>query len=179
MKIMKNKALFLDRDGVINIDFGYVFQKNKFLFIPGIFDLARYAQNKGYLVIIITNQSGIGRGYYDEKDFNNLMFWVKEQFLLHNVKIDGIYFCPHHPVHGVGKYKIDCQNRKPNPGMLIKAQKDFMIDMDLSFFIGDKESDIIAGQNAGIKNLILFSQTKEINNLGFCCNNLYDIIPLL
>ena len=98
-------ALFLDRDGVINVDHGYVCLKENFIFIDGIFDLVAKANQKGYLVVIITNQAGIGRGYYIELDFHNLMSWVVLEFSKKSGSIDGIYFCPDHPIYGVGNYK--------------------------------------------------------------------------
>ena len=99
------KALFLDRDGVINEDFGYVYKKDDFKFKKGIFKLLTKAKNLGFSFFIVTNQSGIGRGFYNEKDFKSLTYWVKEQFNKKGIIIQKTYFCPHHPIHGVGSYK--------------------------------------------------------------------------
>ncbi len=154
---MKNKALFLDRDGVINIDKGYVHRIEDFEFTEGIFEVLRYFQNKGYLLIIVTNQAGIGRGYYTVKDFCLLNNWMLQQFKDQGITIAKVYFSPYHPVHGIGKYKRDSFFRKPNPGMILKAQEEFNIDLSKSFLIGDKETDIKAGENAGIKMNIFIS----------------------
>ena len=122
---MKNKkALFLDRDGVINKDFGYVYKKEDFIFMKGIFNLIKVANKNGYLVIIVTNQSGIGRGMFDEEDFLNLMQWVRNEFKNQDCYIDGVYYCPYHPQAIIPKYRKVSDLRKPNPGMIIKAIQD-------------------------------------------------------
>lgn len=167
------KALFLDRDGVINYNFGYVYKKNNFKFIDGIFNLIKTAISKEYLIIVVTNQAGIGRGYYTENDFLSLMEWVKVKFKDKEIHIDDIYFCPYHPEHGLGKYKKDSELRKPNPGMLLKAKKDHGIDLSLSIMIGDSISDIEAGKSSGIKKNILFTK-NEIHKNIICISNLED-----
>jgi D-glycero-D-manno-heptose 1,7-bisphosphate phosphatase len=164
-----NKALFLDRDGVINIDSGYVYQQEKFIFINGIFELVKKANVRHYKVIIVTNQAGIGRGFYTEKDFWDLMNWVKDEFTKHDAIIDDIYFCPHHPEFGLVEYKQDSYDRKPNPGMFLKAQKKHNLDMSKSIMIGDKDVDMIAAMRAGIphcfclNNKIVFGDGKSIS----------------
>jgi D-glycero-D-manno-heptose 1,7-bisphosphate phosphatase len=161
---MPKKALFLDRDGIINVDFGYVYQKEKFVFIDGIFDLVELAQQKDYRVIVVTNQSGIGRGYYTENQFLNLMSWVNEEFLKHRGRIDHVYFCPFHPEKGIGHYRQDSFDRKPNPGMLLKAQKDFDLLLPDSLFVGDNLSDLQAGIAANIGHFFLLNnQDTEPN----------------
>jgi len=117
----KGKALILDRDGVVNLDKDYVYRIEDFEFIDGIFNLCRDAAAQGYLIFIITNQSGIGRGYYTEADFHALTDWMKARFHEEGVTITQVYFCPYHPVHGIGKYKQDSNDRKPNPGMILRA----------------------------------------------------------
>lgn len=159
-----NKALFLDRDGVINIDSGYVYQKDKFIFIDGIFELVKKANELQFKVIIVTNQAGIGRGYYTEEDFWNLMNWVKQEFLNHGAKIDEIYFCPFHAEFGLGEYKRDSYDRKPNPGMLLKAKEKYHLDMSKCIMIGDKDSDMEAAKAAGIGQYIHFK--NELNSLS-------------
>jgi D-glycero-D-manno-heptose 1,7-bisphosphate phosphatase len=153
-------GLFLDRDGVVNREIGYLFQPEQVEFTPGIFDLCRYAQAHGYKLIMITNQSGIARQLYSEADFHALMKWMTEEFLHANVRIDGYYFCPHHPDHGVGPYRKECADRKPQPGMILKASTDHSIDLKRSVLIGDRCSDIEAGAAAGIPNLILLQGTE-------------------
>lgn len=138
----KNKALFLDRDGVINEDYGYVYQISKFHLIDNIQILIKQAALSGYKIIIVTNQSGIGRKFFSKKDFLNITKYMKNIFLKDDCHIDAIYHCPYHPLEGVGKYLRDSFDRKPNPGMLLRAQKDFNLDMSRSILIGDKISDI-------------------------------------
>jgi D-glycero-D-manno-heptose 1,7-bisphosphate phosphatase len=140
----------LDRDGVINEDFGYVHRPEDTVFIPGIFDLVRASNSYGYKVVVVTNQAGIGRGYYTETDFNEYMNWQKEQFLKRGARIDAVYYCPHHPLYGVGKFKVSCNCRKPMPGMLARAAEEVGIDISGSLMVGDKESDLLAGINAGL-----------------------------
>ena len=157
----KNKALFLDRDGVININYGYVHNIEEFNFIKGIFNLVRKAKQKDYLIIIVTNQAGIGRGYYTEGNFLRLMEWVKNQFKLKNGAIDAVYYCPFHPVHGKGKYKKNSNLRKPNPGMILKAQSEHNINLSKSILIGDQITDIDAGKSAGVGLNILFKNDNK------------------
>jgi D-glycero-D-manno-heptose 1,7-bisphosphate phosphatase len=153
----RQKALFLDRDGVINFDSGHTHRRESFEFIPGIFELCLAAQTLGYLLIVVTNQAGIARGYYSETDFKDLTDWMMDQFAERKVRIAGLYYCPYHPVFGVGKYKYDSPDRKPNPGMLLKAQADLDLDLAASILIGDKLSDIEAGCTAGVGTQILLS----------------------
>jgi D-glycero-D-manno-heptose 1,7-bisphosphate phosphatase len=153
---LKRLALFLDRDGVINVDHAYVYKNENFEFIEGIFDLCRTAKELGFLIIVITNQAGIGRGYYTEQDFHDLTKWMTGEFSKQGVDIDKVYFCPFHPEHGVGKYKLESPRRKPNPGMILQAAEEFEIDLANSVVLGDKESDIQAGIAAGVGCNVLF-----------------------
>lgn len=147
----KTKALFLDRDGTINIDKGYISKIEDFEFQRGIFNLIKTYTKQDFLVIIITNQSGIARGFYSEKDFNILSDWMVKQFEKEGITITQIYHCPHHP-----DYTGECNCRKPNPGMIVKAITKYNIDPVKSVLIGDKKRDILAGENAGIgKNLYI------------------------
>jgi D-glycero-D-manno-heptose 1,7-bisphosphate phosphatase len=145
-----SRALFLDRDGVINHDAGYTSNAKDFKFIDGIFDLCRAAKQSGYLLIVITNQAGIGRGYYSEQEFFTLSEWMCQRFVEEDAAITDIFFCPYHPEHGVGPYKKDSFNRKPNPGMLLQAAEKYRIDLGHSIMIGDKDSDMQAAKNAGV-----------------------------
>lgn len=153
MKQNKNKAVFFDRDGTVNVDKKYLFKAADVEFIPGIFELmAEYRQN-GYLLFIITNQSGIARGYYSESDFQTLSEWMLGQFNSKGIKISKIYHCPHHP-----EITGPCQCRKPKPGMILQAIAEFDLDPLKSIVIGDKKSDILAGEKAGIgKNVYIQS----------------------
>ena len=148
-------ALFLDRDGVINVEKNYVYRIEDFEFIDGIFELCKTAQDMGYAIVVITNQAGIGRGYYTEADFHRLNEWMISQFQQRGIHIDGVYFCPFHPTGGVGEYKRESYDRKPNPGMLLRAKAELNINIEQSIFIGDKESDIQAADAAGIPNKLL------------------------
>ena len=149
------RALFLDRDGIINIDFGYVHQIKDFEFVEGIFDLCRYAIDMGFEIFVITNQAGIARGYYSIDDFKSLTDWMKSEFLKQDIEIKDVYFCPHHPEKGNNEYVKACKCRKPEPGMILKAVKEHSIDVKHSLFIGDKLSDMEAAQAAGIPNRVL------------------------
>ena len=159
----KNKALFLDRDGVINEDYGYVYQVQKFHLIENIKILIKEANLSGYKIIIITNQAGIGKNLYTNNDFKKLTKYMKDLFIKDGCYVDAVYHCPYHPTQGIGRYLKNSYDRKPNPGMLLKAQKDFNLDMSKSILIGDKISDIEAGNNAFINNNILFSKNKNKN----------------
>ncbi|HWK61407.1 MAG TPA: D-glycero-beta-D-manno-heptose 1,7-bisphosphate 7-phosphatase [Eoetvoesiella sp.] len=156
---MKNRALFLDRDGVINVDHGYVIRREDFHFIDGIFELVRHAKSQGYLVVVVTNQAGIGRGYYTEEDFHQLMDWVAERFAENGGAIDKVYFCPDHPEHGIGQYRRQSSMRKPSPGMILAACEELSIDPKQSILVGDKISDVQAAQAAGIATTFLLAST--------------------
>ncbi|XQW86976.1 D-glycero-beta-D-manno-heptose 1,7-bisphosphate 7-phosphatase [Thalassotalea piscium] len=158
-----NKALFLDRDGIINVDHGYVYQSENFEFVEDIFSFCQLAQDKGYLLIVITNQSGIGRGKYTVEQFQELTEWMKEQFKSNKVNINAVYFCPHHPMKGQGEYLKECDCRKPNPGMIIQAAAEHNVDLKQSIFIGDKVSDMKAAEAAGIdKRILVASQYQDV-----------------
>lgn len=146
-----NKALFLDRDGTINVDSGYVYRIEDFQFLDGIFELCRLAQAKGYLLIVITNQSGIERGYYSEADFQLLNSHMVQEFAKAGIKIDDVFFCP----------SLTGEDRKPEPGMFLKAQLKHDIDMARSASLGDKPRDIEAAQRAGVGVNILFSGSYQ------------------
>lgn len=160
MKI--NKALFLDRDGVINIDKGYVYKKENIEFIDGIFELCKYVISRNYLIIIITNQAGIGRGLYTEQDFKVLTNWIEKVFFSKGIVVEKTYFCPFHEKYGKGKYLKDSFDRKPNPGMILKASKEKSINLSKSLLIGDKISDLLAGETAGIGKNILYDIESKI-----------------
>lgn len=150
-----NRALFLDRDGIINIDHGYVYKKENFDFVEGIFDLCRYATSKGFDIYVITNQSGIARGLYSIEDFEKLTKWMKAEFNKEGVHIADVMCCPHHPTKGDNEYHKECSCRKPHPGMILAVQDKYNVDLKQSIFIGDKISDMQAAESAGIHNRIL------------------------
>ena len=145
-----NRALFLDRDGVINEDYGYVHKIEDFHFREGIFDVCREAQQAGMKIIVVTNQAGIGRGFYTEEDYKQITLFMITSFQKANVSITGVYHCPYHPLHGIKHYKRDSYDRKPNPGMLLKAIRDHRVSPEYSIMVGDKPSDELASSRAGI-----------------------------
>ncbi|MDA7818372.1 HAD family hydrolase [Sulfurimonas sp.] len=149
------KALFLDRDGVINIEKDYLYKIEDFEFIDGIFELCQYYMSQDYIIIVVTNQSGIARDYYTQKQFENLTSWMIGMFDERGVDIQHVYHCPHHPtITGT------CTCRKPEPGMLLNASKEYDVDLENSIIIGDKESDIEAGLNAGLTCTYLFNNNS-------------------
>ena len=143
---MANKALFLDRDGVINRDDGYVSAVEDFHFIDGIFELCRTAVVRGYLVVVVTNQSGIERGYFSDDDFQTLTAWMVEEFACREIPIAEVFYCP----------TLSGPDRKPLPGMFEKAREKFGLDMAASLSLGDKERDIEAARRAGVGVNVLF-----------------------
>ena len=146
------KALFLDRDGVINVEKNYVYRIEDFEFLPGIFELCSTAKQLGFLLVVITNQAGIGRGFYNEADFQRLTEWMLKEFLAHGIKIDRVYHCPYHPTAGIGEYRQESFDRKPNPGMILKARNELGLDLSQSVLVGDKDSDLTAGRAAQVKH---------------------------
>ena len=142
-----NKALFLDRDGTINIDTGYVHDPEKFIFIDGIFDFCREALANGFIIIIITNQSGIERGYFTEEDYQCTTKYMLDQFTINGITITDVLHCPY----------LTSPNRKPAPGLFLKAKEKYDINMSASINIGDKERDLQAGRMAGVGRNVLFT----------------------
>jgi len=153
------RALFLDRDGVINVEKEYLYKIEDFEFIDGIIDLCKYYQDLGYLIIVVTNQSGISRAYYSEEDFNNLTNWMIREFSKNSITISKVYHCPHHP-----NISGECSCRKPEPGMLLNARDEFNIDMYNSVMVGDKERDIEAGLNAGLIETYLYDKSQSVHS---------------
>jgi D-glycero-D-manno-heptose 1,7-bisphosphate phosphatase len=148
--MQRRRALFLDKDGVINVDHGYICSPERTDFIAGIFGLCRAATQQGFLNVVITNQAGIARGYYTEQDFLGYMDWVRGEFRRHDAQLDAVYYCPHHPEHGLGEYLRDCECRKPKPGMLLVAQRELDLDLAGCVLLGDKASDLDAGRAAAV-----------------------------
>lgn len=147
---MASRALFLDRDGVINVDYGYVHKPENFEFVEGIFSLCAAAQSSKYLIVVVTNQAGIARGYYSEEQFFSLMNWVKHQFIQRGIALSAVYHCPFHPIHGIGPYRRESADRKPAPGMFLRAALDLDLDLRNSVMIGDQLTDIEAAARAGV-----------------------------
>jgi len=158
LKSNATPCLFLDRDGVVNFDNGYVHKRDDFQFMPGIFEMGRAAKAHGQLIVLVTNQSGIGRGYYTEEQFWELMAWVESRFLEEGITIHGVYHCPHNPEDQTSPLGVACDCRKPKPGLILKAARDLDIALEDSVFIGDKESDMLAARAAGVGTCYLVGQ---------------------
>ena len=150
---MPNKAIFFDRDGTLNVDVDYLHEPEKFIWTQGAIDAIRWANEHGYLVIVVTNQSGIARGYYDEAAVHRLHDWMNAELAAHGAHIDAFYYCPHHPEAPVPAYAKNCDCRKPAPGMILRAIREHNIDSAVSWMFGDAASDVAAAENAGVKGV--------------------------
>jgi D-glycero-D-manno-heptose 1,7-bisphosphate phosphatase len=168
---MTIKTIFLDRDGVVNKEINYLHKIEDCSFINGVFEACQYFKSLGYQIIIVTNQSGISRGYFSEKDFQIITNWMINQFECNDINILDIFHCPHSP-------KSNCDCRKPKPGMFISAKNKHNIDMEKSWMIGDSERDITAANLAGIKNTILVRSGYKVNesksNAMFFLDSIYQ-----
>jgi D-glycero-D-manno-heptose 1,7-bisphosphate phosphatase len=147
----RSPALFLDRDGVINVDRGYVHRIEDVEFIPGIFELARFAAHElRWPIVVVTNQAGIGRGYFGEDAYRAVTDWMCERFSTEQAPIAKVYHCPYHPEHGLGAYRADHEWRKPRPGMFLQAASDLALELSRSALVGDRPGDIVAAAAAGV-----------------------------
>ena len=164
-QVYNRGAIFLDRDGVINKDFGYVGTLERFEWIEGAIDAIKTANNAGYLVIVITNQSGIGRGLYTEEDFHYLMEAINNMLKEKGAHIDDYYYCPHHEQANLEKYKKRCSNRKPGSGMLLQAINDWNINLERSIFIGDQLTDVESGKNIGVDTHLFNSKIETLDQI--------------
>lgn len=167
------RAAFIDRDGVINEERNYVHKICDFILLPGVIDGLKLLQKNGFLLVVVTNQAGIAKGYYTEEDYFSLMRHMINIFSQEGVKLSGIYYCPHHPDFQV------CKCRKPNPGMLLKAQSDLSLDLTQSIMIGDKRTDIEADRVVGVKSCVLVASGLNVTSedrefADTYCNDLYQ-----
>ena len=160
-----NKAIFLDRDGTLNIDYGYVHEIDNFKFIDGSIDALRELKKMEYMLVLVTNQSGIARGYFSEEQFLQLTEWMDWSLAEQDVDFDGIYYCPHYP-EGKGEYKEECDCRKPKSGMLLQAIKELKIDPRKSVMVGDKVDDLKAGIGANVETNVLVRTGKDVTEEG-------------
>jgi D-glycero-D-manno-heptose 1,7-bisphosphate phosphatase len=151
----RRRAAFLDRDGVINVDHGYVVRREDFSFVPGVLDGARRLRKLGFTLVVVTNQSGIGRGLYSAEAFEQLTAWMKAQFESAGAPLAGVYFCPHHPTEATSEFRRTCDCRKPAPGMLLAAAQELGLDLGASVLFGDKHSDLLAARAAGVPERVL------------------------
>jgi len=162
---MSNKAVFLDRDGTINVEKNYLYKIEDFEYITGVPDALKILSDLGYLLVIITNQSGIARGYYTEEDYLRLNDWMIKDLKKRGIKIAGSYYCPHHPEAAVSKYRKLCDCRKPGIAMFEKAIREFDIDPEKSYAIGDKERDLEICKTTAIRGFLIGVENAG-NNLG-------------
>lgn len=157
------KALFLDRDGVINVDKGYVFRVADFDFIDGVFEACAGAQALGYALVVISNQSGIAQGHYTEADYRRLSTWMTGRFAARGIDIAGVYHCPYHPEAALARYRRETDWRKPGPGMILQARDDLGLDLAASVLVGDKETDVEAGRRAGVGTNLLVRTGQPVD----------------
>jgi len=176
----KRAAIFIDRDGTINEEKNYLHRIEDFEFIPGTHEAIKLLKDAGYLVIVVSNQSGIARGYFDEAAVDRLHEHIQQELKRYDTTIDGFYYCPHHPEKGLGDYKVACDCRKGAPGMLLQAAEEHNIDLEKSFMVGDKLADIEAGAKAGCKSILVLTgygdreKSKPGPSKIIQCKNLYD-----
>lgn len=162
------RALFLDRDGVVNEEIGYLSRVEDVRFVPGLVSLCRTAMHLGYGIVVVTNQSGIARGLYTEDEFQSLMAWMRAELLKEGVRFDAVYHCPYHPEHGLGEYRREHEDRKPGPGMLLRAKRELGVDLSHSVMVGDRCSDIAAANAAGLRQAFLLYGVEAGGCPGAC-----------
>jgi D-glycero-D-manno-heptose 1,7-bisphosphate phosphatase len=150
-------AVFLDRDGTLNVEKNYLYLPEDFEFIPGTPAAIRRLNRAGFKVFVVTNQSGVARGYFSLEDVERLHRHIADRLAKAGAQIDGFYVCPHHPTEGQGSYVGECDCRKGAPGLLLKAAEEHRIDLGRSFMVGDKEADIEAGERAGCTPLLVLT----------------------
>jgi len=151
----KNRAVFLDRDGTINREVDVLRRLSQLKIFPKVAEAIRKLNKIGFLVVVITNQAVVARGWLTEKEIDKIHAVLIKRLAKYGAKIDAIYYCPHHPSANLKKYRLRCRCRKPNPGMILKAIKKYHIDRKKSFMIGDTTRDTLAGKRAGLKTIIV------------------------
>jgi D-glycero-D-manno-heptose 1,7-bisphosphate phosphatase len=181
--VPEHRAAFLDRDGVINEERNFVHRVEDFRFLPGVMEACREFVRAGYLLVIVTNQSGIARGYYDTRDYERLTAWMKERFVEAGAPLTAVYHCPHHPEAAVPSLRLACDCRKPAPGLILQATRELDIDLGRSFLVGDKISDIEAGRAAGVGKCFLMrephSAPPEPNSADAVIHSLAEVNNLI
>jgi len=171
---MKRSAVLLDRDGTLNIDRGFLHKREDFVFIEGAIEALSRLKKKGFILVVVTNQSGIARGLYTEEHVNTLHDYVNDELRLHGTGIDRFYFCPHHPEAPIERYRKDCECRKPKPGMILRALSDLNIDPKTSYMIGDMARDICAGKRAGVRSILIHEHEETVDTLD--CGEKPDLV---
>ena len=162
-----DRVVFLDRDGTINEEVEYLYRPEDLRFLPGVPEAIKRLNGAGFKVVVITNQAGVARGYYTEADVERLHSYMNRLLEEKGAHIDGFYYCTHHPEHGIGEYKKDCECRKPKTGMFLRAEKDFPADKEHSFMVGDKLIDVEAGKNYGVRAVLVGTgYGKELKDAG-------------
>ena len=175
-KLGEGAVLFLDRDGVINVDRGYVCSIEATVWVSGIFELCRAAQRLGFRLMVVTNQAGIARGYYSESQFLDYTRWMHEAFRQRGIVLSATIYCPHHPTEGIDELRQACSCRKPEPGMLLEAQRRFLVNMQESAMVGDKKSDMDAGIAAGIGRLFYIGSEMGLGDRVTRCSSVSDVL---
>lgn len=168
-------AVFLDRDGTINVEKGYLCRKEDFMYLEGAVEGLRKLQNMGYLLVVVTNQSGIARGYYSENDLQELTDWMVSDLKDKGISIAGVYYCPHHPQAKIGKYRKVCDCRKPKTGLFYRAAEELHIDFGKSIAVGDKWRDLEICNERKVKGILL-SACDEVTEDVIVCRNWMEII---
>lgn len=159
------KAVFLDRDGVLNLDKGYVFRTEDLEILPDVVTTLTELKKRGFLLIVVTNQSGVARGYYDLSSVHTFHKYLAAEIVAAGGPvIDGFYICPHHPDGIISPFNTDCECRKPKPGMLLRAAAEHNIDLNSSWMIGDKDSDAECAEGAGVKSILVHSKNYRRSN---------------
>ena len=173
------KAVFLDRDGTINVEKNYMFKTEEFEYNEGALKALRRLNDAGYLLVVITNQSGIARGYYTEQDYYKVDNWMKKDLLSRGIMISASYYCPHHPEAIVSRYRCKCKCRKPGTELFHKAQEELNIDMDLSFAIGDRMRDLAICYESGVKGILLSGNESKMLDGVFACPSWNDAVSYI
>ena len=167
----KQRAVFFDRDGTINVDVGYLASLDRLILYPAAYEAIRRVNEGGMKAVVVTNQSGVARGYFDEAFVCSVHERINVLLETEGAHIDRFYFCPHHPEEGMGQYRVSCSCRKPQPGMLLQAARDMHIDLERSYMIGDMGKDVEAACNAGAQGILLGTGPRDVANVS--CEPVY------
>lgn len=181
---MKAKAVFLDRDGVINEERGYVHKADDFALLPGVVAAIRQLRLNGFKVIVVTNQSGIARGFFEGAAVDKLHRHLQRILAAEGTQVDGIYYCPHHPDGTVTEFAVTCDCRKPMPGLFLRAASELKLDLKSSYLVGDKLSDIQAGRQADVKKTFLVRtghplSHEAISYADYLADDLYEVASVI